>query len=135
MSSGIEPIFALRQVRRMRLGDEPAREVAIASSAWESWRALHGDAQPPPSLLTAREVAPEDQLAMQAALQPLVDNAISKTVTVPEDFAFDRFRSLFLTAHALGLKGCTAFRPNPVTGRILAADSGCGTDLRGACES
>ena len=135
VSSGMEPIFALRQVRRMRLGSAPAREVAIASRALESWRALHGDAPPPASLLTAREVAPEDQLAMQAALQPLVDNAISKTVTVPEDFAFDRFRSLFLTAHALGLKGCTAFRPNPVTGRILAADSGCGTDLRGACES
>ncbi len=58
-------------------------------------------------------------LDMQAALQPWVDNAISKTVNVPQDYSFAQFRSLYDYAYAKGLKGCTTFRPNPVTGQVL----------------
>jgi ribonucleoside-diphosphate reductase alpha chain len=60
---------------------------------------------------------------MQAALQPYVDNAISKTINVPADFDFGRFRSLYELAYAKGLKGCTTFRPNPVTGAVLVAEA------------
>jgi ribonucleoside-diphosphate reductase alpha chain len=57
---------------------------------------------------------------MQASVQPWVDNAVSKTINVSEDCPFDDFVSLYQQAHALGLKGCTTFRPNPVTGHVLA---------------
>ena len=64
---------------------------------------------------------------MQAALQPYVDSAISKTINVPEHYAFADFEDLYRQAYALGLKGCTTFRPNPVTGNILSrADGGAG---------
>ncbi len=56
---------------------------------------------------------------MQATLQPFVDNAISKTITVPAGFEFNQFCSLYQDAYNLGLKGCTTFRPNPVTGAVL----------------
>jgi ribonucleoside-diphosphate reductase alpha chain len=56
---------------------------------------------------------------MQAALQPYVDSAISKTINCPEDIAFAAFKNVYLEAHALGLKGCTSYRPNPVTGAVL----------------
>ncbi|MDP3220206.1 MAG: ribonucleoside-diphosphate reductase, adenosylcobalamin-dependent, partial [Deltaproteobacteria bacterium] len=59
-------------------------------------------------------------LSMQAALQPYVDNAISKTINVAADLPFERFADLYRQAHMLGLKGCTVFRPNPVTGAILS---------------
>jgi ribonucleoside-diphosphate reductase alpha chain len=65
------------------------------------------------------EVSPHAQLAMQAALQTFVDNAISKTITVPADFEYKQFCSLYQDAYHLGLKGCTTFRPNPVTGAVL----------------
>jgi ribonucleoside-diphosphate reductase alpha chain len=48
-----------------------------------------------------------------------VDNAISKTVNVPEDYRFEDFRSLYDYAYDQGLKGCTTFRPNPITGQVL----------------
>lgn len=32
------------------------------------------------------------------------------------------FRSVYEEAYALGLKGCTTFRPNPVTGAVLSAE-------------
>ena len=56
---------------------------------------------------------------MQAALQPFVDNAISKTINVPADYPYPEFERLYEKAHDWGLKGCTTFRPNPVTGRVL----------------
>lgn len=52
---------------------------------------------------------------MQAALQKHVDNAISKTISVPVKFEYERFSKLFETAYGLGLKGGTTFRPNAVT--------------------
>lgn len=59
-------------------------------------------------------------LPAQAALQPFVDNAISKTINVAADIPFERFEDIYRQTHALGLKGCTVFRPNPVTGAILS---------------
>jgi ribonucleoside-diphosphate reductase alpha chain len=56
---------------------------------------------------------------MQAALQPNVDNAISKTINVPVDYGFDAFKRLYDYAYDMQLKGCTTFRPNPVTGAVL----------------
>jgi ribonucleoside-diphosphate reductase alpha chain len=66
---------------------------------------------------------------MQAALQPQVDNAISKTINVPEDYPFEDFQELYQSAYQLGLKGCTTFRPNPVTGEILGSTADAGQAL------
>ncbi|MEJ2061590.1 MAG: ribonucleoside-diphosphate reductase, adenosylcobalamin-dependent, partial [Gammaproteobacteria bacterium] len=72
---------------------------------------------------TATELPPGTHLAMQAALQPYVDNAISKTINIPRDFPFEAFRDIYHQAYDLGLKGVTTFRPNPVTGEVLSAGS------------
>jgi ribonucleoside-diphosphate reductase alpha chain len=63
---------------------------------------------------------------MQAALQSYVDNSISKTITVPEDCSFEAFRGIYDAAYDMGLKGCTTYRPNPVTGAVLTAAEGNG---------
>ena len=60
---------------------------------------------------------------MQAAIQPYVDNAISKTINIPADLDFPAYQSVFESAYAMGLKGCTAFRPNPVTGSVLSGET------------
>jgi ribonucleoside-diphosphate reductase alpha chain len=69
---------------------------------------------------------------MQAALQPHVDSSISKTINVPEDYPFAAFKDIYRLAYEQGLKGCTTFRPNPITGEILkgAVD---GTDAPHCC--
>jgi ribonucleoside-diphosphate reductase alpha chain len=88
------------------------------------------------AFVDAHQLAPEQHLAMQAAMQPFVDNAISKTINIPVDYDFAAFRSIYEQAYRLGLKGCTTFRPNEVTGAVLEAhmpDTGtashcCGLD-------
>ena len=69
-----------------------------------------------------------DEAFEQAALQPYVDNSISKTINVPRDFGFDDFKQIYERAYDMGPKGCTTFRPNPVTGEVLrgAIDSETG---------
>ena len=64
-------------------------------------------------------LAPAAHLDMQAAIQPFVDQAISKTINIPPEYDFAAFRALYGLAYDKGLKGCTTFRPNPVTGEIL----------------
>jgi ribonucleoside-diphosphate reductase alpha chain len=67
----------------------------------------------------AGELSIRAHLEMQAALQPFVDNSISKTTNVPTDCPLAEFRQIYDLAYDKGLKGCTTFRPNPVTGAVL----------------
>ena len=107
VSSGIEPIFQLEGTRRViGAGGEP-QTLAAQDHAWAAWQARRAGARPPDSFVTARDVSARDQLAMQAALQPFVDSAISKTVALPDDFPASGVPELFRTAYRLGLKGST----------------------------
>lgn len=118
-SSGIEPIFAGEAERRVLQQDGSYRTHTVLDYALQRWR-TQGNTGMPPAFVEARQLDPLAHLAMQAALQPYVDNAISKTINVAADMPFERFADLYRQAHALGLKGCTVFRPNAVTGAILS---------------
>ncbi len=120
VSSGIEPIFALEGVRRVRQEDGAFAEFEVACPALLAWGEAAAPGSPmPDAFVTATAIGPEAQLRMQAALQPHVDNAISKTTNVAADIAYEDFAAIYARAFDLGLKGCTVFRPNPVTGSIL----------------
>ncbi|NIW24770.1 MAG: ribonucleoside-diphosphate reductase, adenosylcobalamin-dependent, partial [Gammaproteobacteria bacterium] len=124
ISSGVEPVFAYEGERRVldREGNPQARRaVNYAYSLWRSERA--GQAALPAHFKTAQEISAEDHLRMQAVLQPLVDNSISKTINVPEDISKTDFASIYTRAHELGLKGCTVFRPNAIRGSVLSRSS------------
>jgi ribonucleoside-diphosphate reductase alpha chain len=122
VSSGLEPIYEYHYLRRLRILSGGFDEYPVADYAYRLFRASHGEQVPlPEAFVRAGEIVPEAHLKMQAALQPYVDNAISKTVNVPVDVDFKVFSSLYESAFEMGLKGCTTFRPNPVTGQILLA--------------
>jgi ribonucleoside-diphosphate reductase alpha chain len=119
-SSGIEPIFAAEAERRVLGREGSYRTHRVVDCALQVWQQQGRDGTPP-ALVEAQQIDPLAHLQMQAALQPFVDNAISKTINVAADILFERFEDLYRQAHTLGLKGCTVFRPNPVTGTILSS--------------
>lgn len=122
VSSGLEPVFDFSYRRRILGNDGKAATYDLVDDAYRQWRERHGESETlPPCFVDARNLDPETHLEMQAALQPFVDNAISKTINVPEDFDFGRFKSLYELAYKKGLKGCTTFRANPVTGEVLSS--------------
>lgn len=120
VSSGIEPVFAFEGRRRLRAGQGWECH-ATMNHAWRLWQQEPGAAARSDAFVTAQELDPMAHLQMQAALQPLVDGAIAKTINLPRDYPFARFGDLFEAAHRLGLKGCTVFRPNPAMQGVLAA--------------
>ncbi len=119
VSSGLEPVFAFDSRRRVLEADGSHTEYAVRDYAAQCWEALRGREPWPDCFVEARELSPLAHLSMQAALQPSVDNAISKTINVPVDYGFDAFKRLYDYAYEMNLKGCTTFRPNPVTGAVL----------------
>jgi ribonucleoside-diphosphate reductase alpha chain len=120
VSSGIEPVFDYRYTRRLLARDGTAHEETVEDYAHAAFRHRFGAAAPlPDTFVRTDDLTPAQHLAMQAALQPHVDSAISKTINCPEGISFEEFKDVYLEAHALGLKGCTTYRPNPVTGAVL----------------
>lgn len=122
VSSGVEPIYAFQYQRSVKSADGTVASVPVRDFAWALFRKLKGDTAPLPDCFVAsRDVDPASQLKMQAALQEFVDQSISKTVNLPADAQFDACRDLFAQANALGLKGCTLFRPRPEKSGVLSA--------------
>jgi ribonucleoside-diphosphate reductase alpha chain len=121
VSSGLEPIFAASYVRKILAEDGTPKEFLLADYAFELWRTIAGvTTSAPVGFVTTADVPVRAHLDMQAALQPFVDNSISKTINVPQYCPFDEFKRIYDLAYDLRLKGCATFRPNPVTGVVLS---------------
>jgi ribonucleoside-diphosphate reductase alpha chain len=135
VSSGIEPVFAARYRRRVLDADGRPVELEVVDPAWGRWRAEWGEgAGAPPAFRTVADLSPRDHLEMQAALQPYVDGAISKTVNVPETFDLAALAELFERADAAGLKGLTVFRPSPAHRGVLSVGPPDAPREGGCCE-
>ena len=133
VSSGIEPIFNAGYERNITNPDGSHRTELLEDYAVALWRSRSQGL--PPAFVTVDDLKPVDHLNMAAAVQPFVDSSISKTVNVPEMIDFQSFTSVYEGAYALGLKGCTTFRPNDITGSILKSPTqakelcpSCGSD-------
>ena len=121
VSSGIEPVFDFRYERRVLERDGSSRTETVEDYAHALFRQKFGAKAPlTDAFVTAEELSPRAHLEMQAALQRHVDSSISKTINCPADICFEAFKDVYLEAYDLGLKGCTTYRPNAVTGAVLS---------------
>ncbi len=119
-SSGIEPIFDIRY-RRLLLG---GLEVEVEDPLWRELKDMQGSQDTPERLFRkAYQVAPLAHLAMQRTFQSYVDNAVSKTINLPEGATPDDILFIYEEAYHLGLKGTTVFRNKSRDHQILS----CGT--------
>jgi ribonucleoside-diphosphate reductase alpha chain len=120
VSSGIEPVFSFHHTRHVLMPDGSRRDEEVEDYAHRLFRRIRGEAALLPDyFVDAQGLTPEDHLVMQAAVQKHVDSSISKTINIPADFPFERFKDVYLQAYELGCKGCTTYRPNEVTGAVL----------------
>ncbi len=119
VSSGIEPLFAIDYSRRILQPDGSVHDETVADYATALYRQANPDGELPDTFVTAGELSVEAHLGMQAAMQVHVDSSISKTINCPPEMTFEAFKDTYRKAYDLGLKGCTTFRPNAVTGAVL----------------
>ncbi len=119
-SSGIEPIFDTRY-RRLLLG---GIEVEVEDPLWREVKDTQGAQDKLERLFrNAYQVAPLAHLAIQRTFQSHVDNAVSKTINLPENATPDDILFIYVEAHRMGLKGTTVFRNRSRDYQILS----CGT--------
>lgn len=145
VSSGIEPVFALSYTRtvfdrkKLLVVNKPfltylaanfpeAQREAILNAVYRNGT-LEGVTELPPEdravFKTALEIAPEWHLRMQAAFQQATDNAVSKTINLPEAARQEDVAAIFRAAHALGLKGLTVYRTGSRKDQPLALPANC----------
>ncbi len=127
-SSGIEPLFAIAHSRMLAEGIHLSEvsplfeKVAIERGFWsdeiehevaKTGSVQHIDKVPDDVkqvFKAAQEIDPEWHIRMQAAFQKHTDNAVSKTVNLPNSATTEDVERIFLLANQLKLKGTTVFR-------------------------
>jgi len=128
ISSGVEPVFAMTYDRKIRNTTEHDVSVVEVSDYAYRMYAQHkndGKSKLPDYFVTADNVTPEEHVKIQAELQKYVDSSISKTINIPTDYAYDKFKNIYMFAWEHGLKGCTTFRPSDkMTGILTKKDDG-----------
>jgi ribonucleoside-diphosphate reductase alpha chain len=123
-SNGIEPPFSWTYTRKKRMADGTFKEYSVEDYAWRVYRHVGGDVEELPDyFVTALDISAQAHKDMVAAVAPLIDTSISKTVNVPEDYPYADFEDLYLTAWRSGLKGLATYRPNKVLGAVLSVEA------------
>lgn len=117
-STGIEPFFSWTYFRKSRLGVHQ-EHIKLA----KDWLDAHPGQTLPDYFVTAMELAPEEHVRVQAAVQRWTDSAISKTVNAPEDYTVEQTKKLYEMMYDLGCKGGTIYRDGSRDEQILAVDS------------
>jgi len=124
ISSGLEPIFSGQYSRVIRTLEGETQEFSVKDYALNEWQKQKKAEPFPPAWMDVHSITPQAHIAIQAAVQPYVDNAISKTINIPTNFPFESLSEIYSQAFSSGLKGCTIFRPNPITGSVLKLRTG-----------
>ncbi|MHC3436472.1 MULTISPECIES: adenosylcobalamin-dependent ribonucleoside-diphosphate reductase [Delftia] len=124
-SSGCEPVFSFKEIRRIGKADGSIREEAVLNAAFLRYQELGGDIEKLPDYFeSSQELPVAAHVEMLNVLAPMVDAAISKTVNIPADYPYEDFKSVYMDAWSGGLKGLTTYRPNAELGSVLAVDNG-----------
>jgi len=66
----------------------------------------------------AQDISPEGHILIQAEVQKYVDNAVSKTINLPESASVDDIDRCYRMAWSLNLKGITVFRDGCKKGTV-----------------
>ena len=141
-SSGVEPLFALCFTRNILDGEKmvevnPYFEAALRASGEDSDRlredvaargSIRSMAFLPERLrevfATAMDIDPVWHLRMQAAFQRHTDNAVSKTVNLPNAATEADIYDIYWMAYEEGCKGVTVYRDGCKSVQVLSTGGG-----------
>jgi len=136
-SSGIEPLYAVSYIRTVMdqtkmievnpLFEKKAKEEGFYSEELMEKIAQRSSIQSfseiPENIkriyVTAHDVSPEWHVRMQAAFQKYTDNAVSKTINLPNQASVEEVRDAYLLAYRSGCMGITIYRDGSRKEQVL----------------
>jgi ribonucleoside-diphosphate reductase alpha chain len=147
VSSGIEPVFALLYYKQVMGGIKlPEVNKDLLSGLYKSYKvsrpynnyneyqeyviseiAKCGSIQKIIDVsdkirkvfVTAMDISYDDHIRMQAAFQKFTDNAVSKTINLPNSATVDDVKKAFFSAWKMGCKGITVYRDKSRNVQVL----------------
>ncbi len=149
-SSGIEPLFAIAYIKEILAGEKLliinkelekiAKEGGFYSKKLMEEIAKKGSVKGIDKIpkdiqrlfVTAMDIKPEWHLKIQAAFQKYTDNAVSKTINLPNKATVNDVKKIFLLSHKLKCKGITIYRYGSKPKQVLYVD--VGECLKGVCQ-
>lgn len=142
-SSGIEPLFSLVYYKEVLGGErllyinnnfeKIAQEKGFYSDQLiKKIAENNGSCQRIPEIpdevkkifLTALDLSYRDHVKMQAAFQRYTDNAVSKTINLPNQATRDQVKDAFILAYKLGCKGITVYRDRSREEQVIRTGEG-----------
>ena len=123
VSSGAEPIFLLEYNRKVKKSSDEHVIETVETYSWKKYKERFKECTvetKPDFFETTEDLAVNDHINMQAVLQKYICTAISKTINVPEDYEYSKFKNIYQDAYSLGIKGCTTYRPNSSLSSVLS---------------
>lgn len=73
---------------------------------------------------TTTQLSPEDHINDMKGWGKFIDAAISKTINLPNEFPYDKFKNIYLDCYKTGvIKGFTTYRAGTMTSVLKSADS------------
>ncbi len=108
VSTGLEPYYSFSYFRSGRLG----KFIEVKAAIVEEYLASHPEAvgQPLPEFfVSAMDLAPEDHVNVQCAIQRWVDSSISKTVNAPAGYSVSQVAKVYEALYRGGAKGGTVY--------------------------
>lgn len=116
-SSGIEPVYDI-QYSRILFGDI---EVQVVDPLYQNIKGASYEKEQLQTLFRrAHQVNPADHLRIQWAFQKHVDNAVSKTINLPQKATVSDVMNIYGDAYRMGLKGITVYRDKSREAQVLS---------------
>ncbi len=136
-SAGVEPLFSLAYIKTVLGGKQlhyvNERFIKLAKDQGFYSKELEDEILEKGNLsnvnnvpddvkklfVTALEIPAEWHIKMQAAFQKYTDNAVSKTINLPEDASVEDIKNCYKLAYELGCKGLTIYRDKSLFEQVV----------------
>ncbi len=120
VTSGIEPIFDIKYVRRSESLSESVFDVEHPLIVeYRKISESRSEDPLPAYFVTAHTIAPDKRVLMQSVLQRHIDQAISSTINLPKDSSLETVERIYRMAWEQDLKGVTVYREGSREGILL----------------